>query len=176
MTTKLKNNERLIKHMIPDFAVGCRRPTPGNGYLEALNAPNVRVVTDMIEEVVPEGIRLSTGEVLKVDAFICATGFDISFWPRFELIGQDGVSMKQKWQKKPEAYLSLAVDKFPNYFSESPSLSEACGLLILNVCSVSWSKCSNRSWICPPNPRACYKVYDQRDEEIPIPKHQIPGA
>ncbi|KAK7902698.1 hypothetical protein LTR67_002344 [Exophiala xenobiotica] len=116
MTTKLKHNERLIKHMIPDFAVGCRRPTPGNGYLEALNAPNVRVVTDKIEKVVPEGIVLSTGEVLTVDAFICATGFDISFWPRFELIGQNDVSMKQKWEKKPEAYLSLAVDKFPNYF------------------------------------------------------------
>lgn len=74
MKTKLKN-DRLEKHMIPDFAVGCRRPTPGNGYLEALSMDNVRVVTAHIQDIVPEGIRLTTGEVIKVDAFICETAF-----------------------------------------------------------------------------------------------------
>lgn len=70
MRTKLKNPE-LEKHMIPDFAVGCRRPTPGNGYLEALSMDNVRVVTDNIEEIVPQGIKLETGEVVEIDTFIC---------------------------------------------------------------------------------------------------------
>lgn len=70
MKSKLQN-DRLEKHMIPDFAVGCRRPTPGNGYLEALSMSNVRVVTDHIQEIVPEGIKLTTGELIAVDAFIC---------------------------------------------------------------------------------------------------------
>ena len=56
MKLKLNHDERLLKHMIPDFAVGCRMPTLGNGYLEALSAENVRVVTDPIKEIVPEGI------------------------------------------------------------------------------------------------------------------------
>lgn len=118
MKTKLGSNQRLIEKMIPEFAVGCRRPTPGNGYLEALSKPNVRVVTDHIDKIVPEGIALVTGEVLNVDTFICATGFDISFCPRFSLVGRNGIKLSEQWKDLPTAYLSLAADNFPNYFSE----------------------------------------------------------
>lgn len=123
MKSKLGHNSRLIKHIIPDFAVGCRRPTPGNGYLEALTQSNVRVVTDEIERVIEEGIMLKTGELIGIDAFICATGFDVSFSPRFPTIGQNGVSLSEQWKAKPEGYMSLAVENFPNYFSQSSSLS-----------------------------------------------------
>ncbi|PWY84381.1 cyclohexanone monooxygenase [Aspergillus eucalypticola CBS 122712] len=116
MTTKLGNDPRLVKALLPNFAVGCRRPTPGNGYLESLTKENVRVVTDNISKVVPEGIVLSTGEVLKVDSFICATGFDMSFAPRFDLVGRDGKRLTEQWKEKPTAYLSLAAANFPNYF------------------------------------------------------------
>lgn len=119
MKTKLGHDEHLMKHMIPDFAVGCRRPTPGNGYLEALGKDNVRVVTDHIKRVVPEGVMLVTGEVIKVDTFVCATGFDISFCPRFTMVGRKGKRLAQAWATKPEAYLSVAVEDFPNYFSKS---------------------------------------------------------
>lgn len=118
MQTKLGHNERLIKAMIPDFGVACRRPTPGNGYLEALNAPNVTVVTGHIASIVPDGMKLTTGEVIKVDAFICATGFDISFFPRFKVTGRDGTVLSDHWAHKPEAYLSVATSNFPNYFSK----------------------------------------------------------
>lgn len=118
MKSKLGNDQRLIKHMIPDFAVGCRRPTPGNGYLEALTQPNVRVVTEGIDHVEEDGIVLETGELIKIDAFICATGFDVSFSPRFPMIGHNGVSLAEQWREKPEAYMSLAIENFPNYFSK----------------------------------------------------------
>ncbi|RSL45330.1 hypothetical protein CEP54_014312 [Fusarium duplospermum] len=62
MRTKLGEDSPLIKHLLPTFAVGCRRLTLGNGYLEALTKENVRVVTDAISEIVPEGIKLTTGE------------------------------------------------------------------------------------------------------------------
>ena len=117
MKTKLGNDERLINAMVPDFGVACRRPTPGNGYLEALSAANVRVVTDNIASIVPEGIRLTTDEIVKVDAFICATGFDISFFPRFTVTGRGGKVLSEQWAQKPEAYLSVAAENFPNYFS-----------------------------------------------------------
>ncbi|KAL4891195.1 cyclohexanone monooxygenase [Aspergillus ambiguus] len=116
MTNKLGNSPRLVKALLPDFAVGCRRPTPGNGYLESLTKENVRVVTDSIVKVVPEGIVLSTGEVIQVDTFICATGFDMSFAPRFRLVGRHGKRLSEEWREKPMAYLSLAAADFPNYF------------------------------------------------------------
>ncbi|KAK5048147.1 hypothetical protein LTR84_005817 [Exophiala bonariae] len=115
MKAKIKN-ESLSKHLIPEFAVGCRRPTPGNGYLEALSKENVRVVTDPITEIVPQGIKTSTNEVIEIDTFICATGFDISFTPRFKTTGRNNIILSEQWNGRPEAYLSLGVENFPNYF------------------------------------------------------------
>ena len=125
MKTKLGPNNPLADFLIPKFAVGCRRPTPGNGYLESLTKENVRVVTDEISEIVPEGIVLATGEVLKVDALICATGFDLSFCPRFPIIGRNGANLAEQWKDRATAYLSVAPENMPNYFSEqnSPPLS-----------------------------------------------------
>lgn len=119
MISKLGEDSPLLEYMIPDFGVGCRRPTPGNGYLEALGKENVRVVTDHIAEIVPEGIKTTTGEVIKVDMFICATGFDISFCPRYPVIGNNGLSLAEAWKDKPAAYMSVAVPGFSNHFSES---------------------------------------------------------
>lgn len=119
MKSKIKDGN-LVRHLMPDnFAVGCRRPTPGNGYLEALSEENVRVVTDEISRVSPKGIVLVTGEALDIDTLICATGFNISFCPRFKLIGRNGQDIEDIWREKPEAYLSTAVPGFPNYFSKS---------------------------------------------------------
>lgn len=96
MQTKLKD-EKILKHLMPDnFAVGCRMLTPGNGYLEALTEDNVRVVVDSIQNVQANGILLKNGELLEVDTIICATGFDLSFCPRFDLIGRDGIAIHEK--------------------------------------------------------------------------------
>lgn len=118
MRTKLGPNNPLADFIIPKFAVGCRRPTPGNGYLESLTKPNVRVVTDEIAEVIPEGILLTTGEKISVDVFICATGFDLSFCPRFPIFGRNGVDLSEQWKDRATAYLSVAPENMPNYFSQ----------------------------------------------------------
>jgi cation diffusion facilitator CzcD-associated flavoprotein CzcO len=43
MTRKLGPKPELLDKLLPSFAVGCRRPTPGAGYLEALCADNAEV-------------------------------------------------------------------------------------------------------------------------------------
>lgn len=68
---------------------------------------------------VPEGIELASGETLKVDAIICATGFETSFCPRFPIIGRDGANLQDRWRQEiPKAYMSCAVPSLPNYFSK----------------------------------------------------------
>lgn len=81
MATKLNGNERIMDAMIPkNFSVGCRRPTPGNGFLEALNRDNVHIFTNgPIQKVVPEGFVDGEGATHKVDMIICATGFNTSW-------------------------------------------------------------------------------------------------
>ncbi|CAK7212641.1 hypothetical protein SEUCBS140593_001571 [Sporothrix eucalyptigena] len=114
--------EHLAKTLIPTFPVGCRRPSPGNGYLEALSAPNVDVITGRdISRIEADGLVLKdekTGTETKVvvDVIICATGFDLSFRPRFPIVGRNGVDLRNAWKDRATAYLSMTPADMPNYF------------------------------------------------------------
>lgn len=122
MKVSLGGDERLSNALIPEFPVGCRRLTPAVGYLSSLTEENVRVVTDKIARVVTNGIEISTGEVIEIDVLVCATGFDVSFCPRFPIIGRTG-NLQDLWTNNtPKAYMSCAVPEFPNFFSKSPFL------------------------------------------------------
>lgn len=120
MTAMLGGSEALCKALIPDFPLGCRRMTPGPGYLLAMTKPNVEVRRSGMKRFVPEGIELDSGEILKVDAIICATGFETSFRPRFPIIGRNGNLQDQWANETPKAYMSCAVAGLPNYFSMPP--------------------------------------------------------
>lgn len=123
MKEALGGNERLCNAIIPKFPLGCRRLTPAVDYLWALRKPNVRVVTDPIASIEAKGLRTEKGELIEVDAIICATGFDVSFRPRFPILGRRG-NLQDLWTERvPKSYMSCAVPDFPNYFSTSPTLS-----------------------------------------------------
>ncbi|XDG06882.1 hypothetical protein ABKA04_006497 [Annulohypoxylon sp. FPYF3050] len=117
MTAMLGGDERLCKALIPQFPLGCRRITPAPGYLEALRSTNTEVITEGIAEVVPEGIRLESGEIIKLDAIICATGFDNSFAPRFPIVGRNGNVQDVFKNDTPKGYMSCALPGVPNYFT-----------------------------------------------------------
>ncbi|KAF2208808.1 hypothetical protein CERZMDRAFT_48524 [Cercospora zeae-maydis SCOH1-5] len=123
MKEKLGNDEVLAGKLTPDYEVGCRRATPGPGYLESFKRDNVSLITERIEKITPAGIvvRKPTGEeqVHEMDAIICATGFDVSHRPPFPLIGRNGVSLADYWSVEPMSYLSLCASGFPNFFTFS---------------------------------------------------------
>jgi cation diffusion facilitator CzcD-associated flavoprotein CzcO len=106
----------LFDKLIPKFAVGCRRFSPGQGYLEALVEANVTVKTEQISEVNEKGIVMKDGSLIEPDAIICATGFDASCRPVFPLIAY-GKDLRDVWESRPRGYLSVAAAGFPNYFS-----------------------------------------------------------
>lgn len=116
MTTKLATKPDLLKTIIPAFAPGCRRLTPGVGFLEALTKPNVDVVTERISTITETGVTTTDGRHFELDALACATGFRVSEPPPFPVIGRHGQTLKDRWTPYPESYLSVAVDGFPNYF------------------------------------------------------------
>lgn len=131
MTMMLGGDERLCQALIPNFPLGTRRMTPAPGYLEALRKDNVEVVVGDIRRFVADGIEMASGEVLKVDTIICATGFDISFRPRFPLVGREG-NLQDRWSEEtPKAYMSCAVAGMPNYFSKPPHSPTIAGSIIV---------------------------------------------
>ena len=123
MTERLGNSEkgkRAAELLIPSFPVGCRRQTPGPGFLEALIQDNVEMRWDDIERITERGIQTRSGREIEYDVIVCATGFDTSFKPAFPLVGRNGVSMAEKWTSdRPKAYLGMCVPDFPNYFCMS---------------------------------------------------------
>lgn len=94
----------------------CRRATPGNGYLEALCSPKVEIVWGEIDSFTERGIKSASGDYHEFDTIICATGFNMSFSPRFPIIGENDIDLQKKWDKNPECYLSVTAAHMPNYF------------------------------------------------------------
>lgn len=119
MRHKLAEHPEIMETLMPkNFSVNCRRPTPGNGYLEALSGSKTTVLPGSIREITPTGIVDMYGNEHDVDVIICATGFDTSFRPRFPIVGLDPkVPLADKWASFPSSYLGVSVDGFPNYFT-----------------------------------------------------------
>lgn len=116
MKERLAKKPEIAEFLTPSFAVGCRRLTPGPGYLEALIEDNVDFIPDKINSITSQGIELENGIEVPLDVLVCATGFNVSAPPPFAVVGKNGRTMQDRFTPSPESYLSVAVDGFPNYF------------------------------------------------------------
>lgn len=105
--------EEVKNRFIPEWSPGCRRLTPGEGYLEAFSRDNVQPVFEDIIKITPEGVLTKDGVEHKADIIACATGFDIQFLPHFKISGVNGQIMQNS---EPNVYASIASPGFPNYF------------------------------------------------------------
>jgi len=85
--------------------------------MEAIQKPNVDVHFTPVEKIDETGVIGADGVHREVDTIVCATGFDVSYRPRFPIIGQNGVDLAEKWKVCPEGYLGLAIPNFPNFLT-----------------------------------------------------------
>jgi cation diffusion facilitator CzcD-associated flavoprotein CzcO len=114
MAAKLHHDPDLCAKLIPEFEVGCRRVTPGAGYLESFTRDNVKLTMSPIDYVDEDGIKTKDGKYYELDVIICATGFDVTHRPPFPIIGRNGVELGEKWKDEPESYMvppSLSVSR-----------------------------------------------------------------
>ena len=138
MRKKLAKKPEIAEHMLPDFPPLCKRLTPGPGYLEALTADNVDVISLPMSHVDANGIVATDGKHRPVDAIICATGFDTSFQGRFPIYGRGGRNMQDLYRSRPETYLSLCTAGFPNFFqSLGPNAGLGNGNLLIVIESIA---------------------------------------
>ena len=110
-------DKRLLDGFTPKWGLGCRRITPGDPYMEAIQKPNVDVHFTDVRKIDETGVIGGDGEHREVDTIVCATGFDVSYRPRFPIVGRDGVELADKWKVCPEGYLGLAIPGFPNFLT-----------------------------------------------------------
>lgn len=171
MQAKLAARPHIAAFLKPNFPVGCRRLTPGPGYLESLVQDNVGFVTDGISQVCEDGIVDEKGNKRVYDVIVCATGFDTSYKPRFPLKGRDGVELETRWQTFPQTYCSVAVDGYPNYFiANGPNSAAGSGDLIIVLqtevdyavqCMEKLQSQGYKSMDVKPEARADFQQYSQ---------------
>jgi cation diffusion facilitator CzcD-associated flavoprotein CzcO len=108
----------LRRRLTPDYQPMCKRIVMSWEYYEAMQRPNVKLVTEGIERVVPEGIVTRDGRTHPLDVLILATGFKTHEYIRpLELTNAQGLRLSSLWDERgPHAYYSLAIPGFPNFF------------------------------------------------------------
>ncbi|KAF2737728.1 FAD/NAD(P)-binding domain-containing protein [Polyplosphaeria fusca] len=127
-------HEKLKEFIIPKWSPGCRRISPGDGYLEALVQDNVTPVFDGIKRVVPEGIETVDGKVHKMDVLVCATGFQVAFQPAFIVRNGAGKTIKEDWSHGPNLYFGVSAPRFPNYYTiVGPGATWSNGTLLPSI-------------------------------------------
>ncbi|GEM32973.1 putative monooxygenase [Nocardia neocaledoniensis NBRC 108232] len=113
-------DKKTRAELTPHYDFGCKRPTFSNTYFKTFNQPHVRLETNSIDHVEPDGIVTADGRKTAIDTLLLATGFnlwDVNF-PAIEIIGRDGVNLGKFWRdSRFQAYEGITVPKFPNFLS-----------------------------------------------------------
>jgi cation diffusion facilitator CzcD-associated flavoprotein CzcO len=107
----------LRRQLTPDFRVGCKRVLVSNDYYPALQRENCKLITWPIATISPKGIRTAEGVEHQVDCIVFATGFDVckSGTP-FPVTGLNGRQLNEEWARGSQAYKSINVSGYPNFF------------------------------------------------------------
>jgi cation diffusion facilitator CzcD-associated flavoprotein CzcO len=107
----------LRAKVTPDYVIGCKRILISNDYYPALAQPHVRLITEAVSEIAPEGLRTASG-LHQADVIIWATGFK-----PFEVLtgiavqGLNGRMLQDEWTARgPGTYLGITTEGFPNLF------------------------------------------------------------
>ena len=115
LNTQITDPE-LRKKLIPNYELGCKRVLVSSDYYPTLLRENVNLITEAVQEICPQGIKKSNGEIIELDAIIYGTGFHATtFNDVFEVFGREQFNLFEKWNKEgAEAYLGTAISGFPN--------------------------------------------------------------
>ncbi len=102
------------------YPVGAKRLCLDTGYYDTFNLPHVQLVDlreDPLVGVTESGIDTATRS-FDFEAIVFATGFDAitGAVAKIDIVGRDGIALKDKWAQGPTTYLGLTTEGFPNMF------------------------------------------------------------
>ena len=105
----------------------CKRPCFHDAYLQAFNEPSTRLIdTDGkgVERITEKGVA-ANGEEFEVDCIIYASGFEVGsdYTERagFDVTGEGGQKLSDRWADGMKTLHGLHVNGFPNAFIVQPS-------------------------------------------------------
>jgi 4-hydroxyacetophenone monooxygenase len=142
LETQFAARPDLLPHVIPTYPPGAKRLLRDNGvWAGALTRDNVRLVTESIREITPNGVVTADGEEHIVDVVIYGTGFEASkFLTPMKVFGREGVDLHEQWHGDARAYLGITVPEFPNLFClYGPNTN-----IVINGSIIYFSECGVR--------------------------------
>lgn len=103
--------------LTPNYRMGCKRILVSDDYYPAIKRANLHLITETIDEVVPQGVRTADGQVHELDVLIYATGFRTQdFLTPMRVTGTGGRELDAVWRDGARAHLGITVPGFPNFF------------------------------------------------------------
>ncbi|MBK8958888.1 MAG: NAD(P)/FAD-dependent oxidoreductase [Proteobacteria bacterium] len=119
-------DQAIADKLIPkDHLFGTKRPPGETNYFEAYNHPHVELVDlreTPIARIEAQGVVTGSGadaRLHELDVIIYATGFRAVTGElmRIDIVGEKGLSLKEKWADGPKSNLGVQFNGFPNFFS-----------------------------------------------------------
>ncbi|MCI0636039.1 MAG: NAD(P)/FAD-dependent oxidoreductase, partial [Actinobacteria bacterium] len=107
----------LRERLRPDYRAACKRLIISPDFYDSIQRPNAELVTEAIERIEPAGVRTRDGRLHELDVLVLATGFKADAFMRpMTVTGREGQSLATAWADRPNAYLSITIPGFPNFF------------------------------------------------------------
>ena len=143
--SQIVDDQDVAAGLLPnDYGLGCKRQVLDRDYYETFNRSDVTLVNlreTPLDRITLSGIKTSDSEQ-ELDVLIYATGFDAMTGAllKSNVVGKNGISLKDKWQFGPAAYLGLQVSGFPNLFMVTGpgSPSVLCNMLVAIEQHINW--------------------------------------
>jgi cyclohexanone monooxygenase len=103
------------------YPIGTKRLCVDIGYYETYNRPNVTLVDVSkapIERITKTGVSTANADY-PFDTIVYAIGFDAmtGALAKIDVVGKNGLKLKDKWSHGPKTYLGLTIAGFPNLFT-----------------------------------------------------------
>lgn len=143
MREQIGDDAALLAKVVPTYPPFIKRMLQDNGtWLATLKRDNVDLITEPIAAITPRGVRCADGVEHDVDVIVYATGFHANrfLWP-MEIVGRDGVTLRERWGDEPRAYLGITVPGFPNLFclyGPGTNLAHAGSIIFHSECQVRY--------------------------------------
>jgi 4-hydroxyacetophenone monooxygenase len=140
---QIGDDAELLAKVVPTYPPFGKRMLQDNGtWLATLKRENVDLITAPIAAITPQTIRCADGSEHPVDVIVYATGFHANkfLWP-MDIIGRNGIALRERWGEEPRAYLGMTVPGFPNFFclyGPGTNLAHAGSIIFHSECQVRY--------------------------------------
>jgi len=117
--SEIGDRPELMAKCIPNYPPFGKRILLDNNWYKTLRKPTVELVDEPIDHIGTDHVETADGVQRQADIVVYCTGFKTTeLASRLGIVGRDGVTLAEAWgDENPTAYLGMAVEGFPNFFT-----------------------------------------------------------